>query len=148
VFEHSLRIRVKAETSNTEATAATSTVTTPDTGSVIEHSPSDSSDETAHSIGATEDTLHSSDETVHASSASTSSTSTKGKQKSSDAEADDKKSTGDNLVGKINNLVTTDLNNITEARDFLFMILYIPVQIILCIIFLYIVLGWRYDVVF
>ncbi|KAJ3554167.1 hypothetical protein NP233_g12480 [Leucocoprinus birnbaumii] len=43
----------------------------------------------------------------------------------------------DNLVGKINNLVTTDMVNVVEARDFLFFMLYHPMQIILCIIFLY-----------
>ncbi|KAF9449128.1 multidrug resistance-associated ABC transporter [Macrolepiota fuliginosa MF-IS2] len=47
----------------------------------------------------------------------------------------------DNLVGKINNLVTTDTTNIVDARDFLFVVLYYPLQIILCIVFLYQVLG-------
>ncbi|KXN82428.1 ATP-binding cassette transporter abc4 [Leucoagaricus sp. SymC.cos] len=47
----------------------------------------------------------------------------------------------DNLVGKINNLVTTDMANVIEARDFLFLILYHPLQIILCVVFLYKVLG-------
>ncbi|KZV91873.1 hypothetical protein EXIGLDRAFT_675729 [Exidia glandulosa HHB12029] len=47
----------------------------------------------------------------------------------------------DNLVGKINNLVTTDLNNIVEARDFLFLVIYCPLQIIICVWFLYEVLG-------
>ncbi|KAF9449105.1 multidrug resistance-associated ABC transporter [Macrolepiota fuliginosa MF-IS2] len=47
----------------------------------------------------------------------------------------------DNLVGKINNLVTTDMVNVVEARDFLFLIGYHPLQIILSIIFLYQVLG-------
>jgi hypothetical protein len=50
--------------------------------------------------------------------------SSKGKQKAKDAQlpkdkAAPKEPSADNLVGKINNLVTTDLNNITEARDFL-----------------------------
>ncbi|KAH7097252.1 hypothetical protein BKA62DRAFT_751274 [Auriculariales sp. MPI-PUGE-AT-0066] len=46
-----------------------------------------------------------------------------------------------NLVGRINNLVTTDLNNITNARDFLFIVVYAPLQIVVCIWFLYEVLG-------
>lgn len=33
---------------------------------------------------------------------------------------EDAKSNGANLIGKINNLVTSDLDNITEGRDFLF----------------------------
>lgn len=52
-------------------------------------------------------------------------------------------SSAENLVGKINNLVTTDLENIGDARDFLLVLLYIPLQVLFCILFLYIVLGWR-----
>ncbi|EJD52269.1 P-loop containing nucleoside triphosphate hydrolase protein, partial [Auricularia subglabra TFB-10046 SS5] len=48
---------------------------------------------------------------------------------------------GDNLVGRINNLVTTDLNNIIDARDFLFIFIYCPLQLVICIWFLYEVLG-------
>ncbi|KAL0957019.1 hypothetical protein HGRIS_003120 [Hohenbuehelia grisea] len=48
----------------------------------------------------------------------------------------------ENLQGKLNNLVTTDLENITEARDFLWIPVYIPMQISLAIWFLYTVLGW------
>ena len=71
---------------------------------------------------------------------------------------------GDNLIGKINNLVTTDLANIVEARDFLslgthiysfmgffffldflfYSVLLAPLVIIICLVFLYQVLGWRY----
>ncbi|KAL0959261.1 hypothetical protein HGRIS_014532 [Hohenbuehelia grisea] len=49
---------------------------------------------------------------------------------------------GDNLQGKINNLVTTDMANILEARDFLFIVIQIPCQIALSIAFLYVVLNW------
>ncbi|KAF8157942.1 P-loop containing nucleoside triphosphate hydrolase protein [Crassisporium funariophilum] len=51
------------------------------------------------------------------------------------------KDTG-NLVGKMNNLVTTDLSNIGEGRDFLLIFLLAPIQGTLCIVFLYQVLGW------
>lgn len=46
------------------------------------------------------------------------------------------------LVGKINNLVTSDLFNIVEARDFLFFFVYCPIKTVLCMIFLYHLLGW------
>ncbi|KAH7108534.1 hypothetical protein BKA62DRAFT_682512 [Auriculariales sp. MPI-PUGE-AT-0066] len=49
-----------------------------------------------------------------------------------------------NLVGRINNLVTTDLNNFIDARDFLFILVYCPLQIVFCIWFLYEVLGAAY----
>ncbi|KAF8886219.1 P-loop containing nucleoside triphosphate hydrolase protein [Gymnopilus junonius] len=49
---------------------------------------------------------------------------------------------GKNLIGKINNLVTTDLTNIVEARDFLVLFLFIPLQVVLSVFFLYRLLGW------
>ncbi|KAJ3551685.1 hypothetical protein NM688_g4563 [Phlebia brevispora] len=47
-----------------------------------------------------------------------------------------------NLVGKINNIVTTDLNNLPKISDFLWVVFYIPFQVSLCIWFLYTILGW------
>jgi hypothetical protein len=53
------------------------------------------------------------------------------------------KAEGENLTGKINNLVTTDLGQITDAREFLRLMVFIPLKIIASTIFLYVVLGWR-----
>lgn len=47
-----------------------------------------------------------------------------------------------NLVGKINNLISTDLGNITEGRDFLWGVILAPIQIAICILFLWEVLSW------
>ena len=49
---------------------------------------------------------------------------------------------GSNLVGKITNLVSTDLNNIIVGMDFPMLFISLPLQIVLCIVFLYKVLGW------
>ncbi|KAH7101269.1 ATP-binding cassette transporter [Auriculariales sp. MPI-PUGE-AT-0066] len=46
-----------------------------------------------------------------------------------------------NLIGRITNLLTIDLNNITSARDFWFLVIYAPLQFVICIYFLYQVLG-------
>jgi hypothetical protein len=99
-------------------------------------------------------TPHSRDETLRASSPSAnSSVFTNGKpgtQTTNEADKPSKKSdtkghsSAENLVGKINNLVTTDLGNITDSTDFLLVVLYIPLKITLCITFLYLVLGWRW----
>ncbi|PBK89813.1 ATP-binding cassette transporter [Armillaria gallica] len=51
-------------------------------------------------------------------------------------------SEGKNLIGRINNLVTTDLKNITDARGFVQLLVYTPLQLILCVVFLYVILGW------
>ncbi|QRV86003.1 ABC transporter transmembrane region [Ceratobasidium sp. AG-Ba] len=53
-----------------------------------------------------------------------------------------KESDSSNFVGKINNLMSTDLKNITEGVDFLFVILYAPIEVIVSAIFLYQILGW------
>ncbi|EJD51854.1 hypothetical protein AURDEDRAFT_82731 [Auricularia subglabra TFB-10046 SS5] len=46
------------------------------------------------------------------------------------------------LIGRVNNLVTSDVSNITDARDILFLLLYCPLQVVICMSFLYAVLGW------
>ncbi|EMD41558.1 hypothetical protein CERSUDRAFT_128415 [Gelatoporia subvermispora B] len=63
---------------------------------------------------------------------------------SADADFSDTDSTGvsAHIVGKLNNLVTSDLRNIYHGCDILYIILYLPVQSGLCIWFLYTVLGW------
>ncbi|KAF8446359.1 P-loop containing nucleoside triphosphate hydrolase protein, partial [Boletus edulis BED1] len=48
-----------------------------------------------------------------------------------------------NLIGTINNHVTTDLTSITEAKNFLPTMVGVPLQTILCIAFLHGILGWR-----
>jgi hypothetical protein len=147
VFEHALRIRVKAETSDITPINGSSTPTTatPDSAS-IEDRPfqtvGSSGDETLHSASGTES------KTQRSGSASIkSTTSNKGKQKSKLAEvetAPKEHADASNLIGKINNLVTTDLGNIVDSRDFLVIPLSIPLQIGLCVWFLYAVLGWRW----
>ncbi|KAL0577586.1 hypothetical protein V5O48_004384, partial [Marasmius crinis-equi] len=47
-----------------------------------------------------------------------------------------------NLVGKINNLITTDLENVVDSRDVFFLLVYVPLQVGLGIAFLYYLLGW------
>ncbi|KAJ7275443.1 hypothetical protein B0H12DRAFT_1199529 [Mycena haematopus] len=143
VFEHALRIRVKAETAEKKSSASgTSTPAESETPSLIEQDSSE--DETSNwaDAGAV-----SRDETLQASSASiksNTSSKAKGKGKESKDAKEDPTESGDasNLVGKITNLVTTDLGNITDSRDFLIFLLLIPLEISLCIVFLYQVLGW------
>ncbi|KAJ3760576.1 hypothetical protein EV360DRAFT_81041 [Lentinula raphanica] len=141
VFEHSLRIRVKAETADSPGDSKTSSspeTLTPETSSIHEGTV-DGSD-TLHSVSPTEEGETA---TVHSSSASVSSANGKDQKKTKKPQDDDTPTSDtNNLVGKINNLVTTDLDNIVDGRDFLFVFIYIPVQIVLCTIFLYAVLGW------
>lgn len=157
VFEHSLRIRVKAETEKTkDERPATSpeTPTTPVAESTHESTATATSTlegDSEHSRGTTAisaGAYSTSEETVRASSSSVKSTSSRGSKRGKDKakkvdEAPAGTSSASNLVGRINNLVTTDLGNIVDARDLMFVVVYIPLQILLCITFLYIILGWR-----
>ena len=110
---------------------------------------------------------NSSDVTPQSSAASVISSTGQGKQKAKETQIPEEPTTkstdtnAGNLVGKINNLVTTDLANITNARDFLYLrrstfnifkqrgalisgtVVYVPLQVALCIAFLYAILGWR-----
>ena len=109
VFEHSLRIRLKAETSNENIEEINLTVA----GSA--------------SFTDTKGTSVDSNSRVSQSPAPISRNSSNGPvmgKDSSTLKSDNKPSTKDkkeaqNLIGKINNLVTTDLGNIVEGRDFL-----------------------------
>ncbi|KAH9166806.1 hypothetical protein EDB89DRAFT_2115743 [Lactarius sanguifluus] len=136
VFEHALRIRVKAETSpSPEATPIAtpevgSEAMTPDSGSVVEINI------VSEGAGGSGEEIRSEQSTIAASSV-------KGERKEEAPGSDSDEAGGpSNLVGKMNNLVSTDLENIVDGRDFLLPILYIPLQMVICVWFLYSILGW------
>ena len=107
VFEHSLRIRFKAEGSkeNSSSTVqSASPVVTPETHSVEGSTALEDSD-TQSDI-----TASSTKGKAKADSSSTKSATVKDEKK------EEKK---DNLVGMINTLVTVDLENVVSAKDFL-----------------------------
>ncbi|KAJ7293178.1 hypothetical protein C8J57DRAFT_1703993 [Mycena rebaudengoi] len=144
VFEHSLRIRVKAEIAEKSSSSGTTTPEESVSG-LEQEETTGSGDETLHVT----DDAQSRDGTLQGSSSIKSITSSKGKgkDKGKDKTAtpkpdDENSSNADNLVGMITNLVTTDLGNITESRDFLFVVVLIPMSVFFCVIFLYLVLGW------
>lgn len=121
VFEHALRIRVKAQTDSELSSSVPSTaVPTPDTASIAESTVSEDQTVSSTVIGAESSTAGS--ETVRASNSSVSSKGKGKKQTGKDLktpEAPVSRSSTDNLVGKLNNLVTSDLSNIVEGRDFM-----------------------------
>ncbi|KAH9166019.1 hypothetical protein EDB89DRAFT_2076264 [Lactarius sanguifluus] len=164
VFEHALRIRVKAETSSSPPATPGATpevgseATTPDSGSVIETN-------IVSEAGGSSEESRSEQSTIAGSSIKG-----KGKEKApgsdSGRESDDEPGDSSNLVGKMNNLVSTDLENIVDGRDFLLLslsssllsdlfpagsssltktfslVLYFPLQVVICVWFLYSILGW------
>ncbi|KAF9455005.1 hypothetical protein P691DRAFT_813919 [Macrolepiota fuliginosa MF-IS2] len=151
VFEHSLRIRVKAEADSTKEGQPLPSPEVPATpvseGTVTASTNPDSDLEHSRDITIVSTGASSSGETVRPSSSSVKSTSSKGSKKTKDganktSEPPAGTSNSSNLVGRINNLVTTDLGNITEARDLMLLVVYMPLQILLCTTFLYVILGW------
>ncbi|KIM54250.1 hypothetical protein SCLCIDRAFT_1222221 [Scleroderma citrinum Foug A] len=129
VFEHALRIRMKAELPDiNKGLPQPSTPTASDSSSIAESSTAVESSHEGSPVSTT------------ASSVAVGKHKTKGKQE--DTANKTPRSSAENLVGKINNLVTTDLNNIVDGRDFLMIFPYTPLQIGVCTWFLYRILGW------
>ncbi|VDB86203.1 unnamed protein product [Peniophora sp. CBMAI 1063] len=48
----------------------------------------------------------------------------------------------DDLSGKLNNLVTSDLQNVVNGRDFLVVVIFTPTTVAISLYFLYGILGW------
>jgi len=122
IFEHSLRIRMKAETnSEKESPVAVMSAETPDTAYVADSEAGSCSGDCT-----SESTAVGSRETSNKYQATLAVPKGKSKDTSSISSSSPphkplKKEIkeANNLIGKINNLVTTDLSNIVEARDFL-----------------------------
>ncbi|KAJ7283178.1 P-loop containing nucleoside triphosphate hydrolase protein [Mycena rebaudengoi] len=146
VFAHSLRIRMKAETTAEKENvgpAVPSAVESPETVSRAES-------ETVGEAGTIDETQSTTTQengesssntgsaTLQASSSSTKSAVSKDSKEPTKPAA---KAQG-SLTGRINNLVTTDLGNITDSRDLLYLVIYIPLQIAISVWFLHSLLGW------
>ncbi|RDX45542.1 P-loop containing nucleoside triphosphate hydrolase protein [Lentinus brumalis] len=152
VFEHALRVRMKAETSETvevPKSGESTVVVTPDSASQA----GTEGDSGSGSESGEADTTASASHTATSSTATAvapTSASIKGKGKApSVAEASKKiapeppKSKGKNLVGRINNLVSSDLSSLENISMYIvFSTIESPFQITLCIIFLYQIMGW------
>ncbi|KAG6888553.1 hypothetical protein C0995_007425 [Termitomyces sp. Mi166 len=120
ILQHALRIRVVAE-GKSEPVANTGT-----------HTPVPSISGSSSSSGASS----SQPETETESTAVASEADTKATPAA--ASTDAQKS----LVGRMNNLITSDLQTITKASEFMQVFVAGPVMVILCIAFLYTILGW------
>ncbi|KAK0220002.1 hypothetical protein IW262DRAFT_1381904 [Armillaria fumosa] len=134
VFEHAFRIRMKFQSHNTGSTEATPGEVTPEVSShpgidTVQRAESSTGEGTApRSITKSKDDA--SKPPTDVSTAYTMSPST------------DTQSEVKNFVGRINNLVTSDMANIAECSHFLRLFVYSPLELVFCIWFLYVVLGW------
>lgn len=146
VFEHALRIRMKGDSSTSPASPGTETAVASPGSSADTTSPLQDASST---IGDTDGV-----ETIIADSAAppesqiTTAIDVAAAVASSKALKDNKASekdgdATDNLVGKINNLITSDLQNIVELPEIPSVLFYTPLKLVLSIWFLYTLLGWR-----
>ncbi|TCD69030.1 hypothetical protein EIP91_009093 [Steccherinum ochraceum] len=112
VFDHALRIRIKAETQNNGVSAQTTAVNTPRESQTEGSDATNVKDQSSTTSGGV--------------------SGSKGHEGTS----------GTNVIGRLNNLVTSDLNNINNGADVMMLIVYVPIQVTFCVVFLYFVLGW------
>ena len=111
VFEHALRMRMKAEVTTESApqSKATTAAATPDTASVAESST------TANDNGSAEGDSSAGKGKQKASEHATDATRVVGKE----GEQKPQEDKGKNVAGKINNLISSDLASIGMGREFL-----------------------------
>ncbi|OSD00626.1 P-loop containing nucleoside triphosphate hydrolase protein [Trametes coccinea BRFM310] len=159
VFEHALRIRMKADTddsSNAAESNSSTAVATPDNASQLSPEGTQDGGSAASEEDSSGEATHSATASSSTAAAPATSDSGKGKAKarpdddasakkgSEEAKPDSaKKDPSRHLVGRINNLVSSDLNNLENiGMSATFLIVESPFQIMLCIVFLYQILGW------
>ena len=128
---------MKSDPSESSPTSRQSTEpSTPDTASLAESTTVD------HSPAGSNETTHSTPTAQSSASPSDGGSIKKGKGGKSESKEEGGAEKGSNLVGKITNLVSTDLGNLVEGRDFPMLLISLPLQIVFCIVFLYKILGW------
>ncbi|KAI0076652.1 P-loop containing nucleoside triphosphate hydrolase protein [Panus rudis PR-1116 ss-1] len=139
IFDHSLRIRVKAETSESAPSAAAVTpeasvdpVNVSNQGATSDEAEEEAQESTPRESGGNDESSNSGTEASSSSS------------KGISASAQDKDTTTDkskNLIGKINNLMTTDVDAV-YGETWMNLVFFIPTQIGLSVYYLYYLLGW------
>ncbi|EJU03269.1 hypothetical protein DACRYDRAFT_106434 [Dacryopinax primogenitus] len=155
IFEHALRVRLTDESiisASPAPTPGTSTPGAPEDGAETPaaHAPSASGTETATLVDTERDAEEGSSTPPSAPPAAPASTNgtDKGKDKDPGKDKPDAAApsappnTATHLSAKINNIFGTDIGNLIDGRDFLFMILDCPFEVILCIWFLWVILSW------
>ncbi|KZT53818.1 hypothetical protein CALCODRAFT_486059 [Calocera cornea HHB12733] len=146
IFQHSLKIRLKDDPPSSSSSTTGTTAQTPDPEIIEQIEPIADADATS---ATTENFTTESVTAVGTESSEQGSPSPKDKGKKKDTAAPvveekkgEEKEKSSHLVGKINNLIGTDLGNLVEGRDFLFVILQAPLQLLIGLWFLYAILGW------
>lgn len=144
VFEHALRIRMKEEKSAVATKATNSEESAPisEAASETTATPGAATEDTVDTLpaaGALENPVAAAVESEAATTAVSNAQSQAEEGKEKDASA--------NLIGKINNLVSSDLQNIVDLPELPMVLIYVPLKAAISIWFLYTLLGWRFVLV-
>lgn len=137
IYQHSLRVRVISHADDSAAPAPAVTPELPKNGTAQGPTPAPEAQNTEVS------TLHSRAESS-ATTATAVGSEDGGNKDKKDAKKDDKKKKDKDLelVGRLNSLITADLNNITGGKDWLIATVNSVLQVTLASLFLYSILGW------
>ncbi|KAI0717853.1 P-loop containing nucleoside triphosphate hydrolase protein [Cerioporus squamosus] len=145
IFEHALRVRMKAGTNEgTDSSAANTATATPDSASQV-------GDEGTVSDAGDGDTVAEQSAASSTTITPSSSTSSKGKGKAqpepepakTGSPAEAPKAKEKNIVGRINNLASSDLSSLDNGSMYLvYSLVESPFQIVMCMVFLYRIMGW------
>lgn len=131
ILQHALRIRVVAESKTDVSTSTTTSTRVPSVAETSTAAPS---------------VAELSPETPPSETADTVSIPAESETKAAPGRPLDEADGGKSLVGRMNNLISSDLQTIGRASEFMQVFLAGPVMILLTIGFLYTVLGWRYGI--
>ncbi|KAG8892155.1 hypothetical protein FRB99_002919, partial [Tulasnella sp. 403] len=140
IFEHSLRIRMKDDPPASGTSTAASSATTPTHGSLEEDEETSEGEDTIQKRRNASATTGTAANTSTATASPTPSNGTAPEEK-------DEGTHRANLVGKFNNLVSTDLGNLVDGHNFLPLLIWAPLEILLSTRFLYNILGWSAIVI-
>jgi hypothetical protein len=147
VFDHALRIRLKAEVPDDPQPKANDAPVgvIMDTSTTSDEALLALEDNSSSLVGTSTESVQDTKAPSITSSTITvsSSPAVKTNAKSSPVASKDKPAAKtENLLGRLNNLVTSDLQNVAGGRDFLMVIQNAPVQFAVAVAFLYSILGW------
>ncbi|KZS96558.1 P-loop containing nucleoside triphosphate hydrolase protein, partial [Sistotremastrum niveocremeum HHB9708] len=143
VFVHSLRVRlntaIKPSSSSTSPSATTSKAVSPSASGTA--TPALAGGVDTVSLADTEATLATGQGISNAPDPASTIISAAEVTAGKGGEKKEEKDKGTDQIGKINNMISTDLKNLQQGLDWMEP-LFVSFRIIICVIFLYLILGW------
>ncbi|KAI0076666.1 multidrug resistance-associated ABC transporter [Panus rudis PR-1116 ss-1] len=142
IFDHALRIRVKAETAEPESEASAPVVVPEAPVAPVEaHVEEETLIEAEQEPSETTARAPSGDDGA-STSGTVASASSKSKPTSKQEKDEKTPEKSKNLTGKINNLVTSDVDDLQAGQTLMNLVFFVPMQVGISVYYLYSLLGW------